>query len=181
MKKFWIPITVFALLGVLFFYALHLMKDGNYSPKDIPSPLIGKALPNFSLPVLQDPKRTVTAESLRGRVYLLNVWASWCVECRVEHPFLNALTQGKLVPIIGLDYKDQAANGLDWLKQLGNPYELVLSDANGRVGIDLGVYGVPETFVIDKQGFIRYKHVGAVSEKVWRETLQPLLHELNAN
>jgi cytochrome c biogenesis protein CcmG/thiol:disulfide interchange protein DsbE len=179
MKKFWIPLTIFAVLGGLFFYALLFMNGGHYSPKEIPSPLIGKTLPAFSLPVLQDPKRTVTTESLRGRAYLLNAWASWCEECVHEHQFLIALARLKAVPIIGLNYKDQQSNALDWLKQLGNPYEFVLVDASGRVGIDLGLYGVPETFVIDKSGVIRYKHVGAVTEEVWREKLQPLLRELN--
>ena len=150
MKKYLVPLTIFAVLGLLLAYGLNL------DPRKIPSPLIGKSLPAFSLTTIADPARKVGRDDLLGRAYLLNVWASWCVACRQEHPFLNELARNKIVPIIGLNYKDKREDALGWLGSLGNPYELSLADIDGRLGIDLGVYGVPETFVIDKQGVIRY-------------------------
>lgn len=179
MKKFIIPIVLIAALGGLLIYALFLMQAGRYSPRDIPSPLVGKSLPHFSLPALHQPKKTITPESLKGRVYLLNVWASWCVACREEHPVLVELSKQKAVPIIGLNYKDKRDDALGWLKQFGDPYEQSLVDADGRVGIDLGVYGVPETFVIDKAGVIRYKQIGPITEQVWSEKLLPLIKQLS--
>ncbi len=179
MKKFIIPLVVLAALGGLFIYALFLMQTGRYSPHDIPSPLIGKSLPAFSLPSLQEPKKIITPDSLRGRVFLLNVWASWCVACREEHPVLVELARQKAVPIVGLNYKDKREDGLGWLKQFGNPYETSIVDADGRAGIDLGVYGVPETFVIDKAGVIRYKQIGPITEDVWAEKLLPLIKQIS--
>ncbi|MBI3898224.1 MAG: DsbE family thiol:disulfide interchange protein [Gammaproteobacteria bacterium] len=179
MKKFLIPIAGFVALGGLFVYALYLMQTGGYNPRDIPSPLIGKPLPAFTLPVLHEPTRTVTPESLHGRAYLLNVWASWCVACRQEHPVLNELAHKKTVLIVGLNYKDQRSDALDWLDNFGNPYDLSLVDATGRTGIELGVYGVPETFVIDKNGIIRYKHIGPVTPESLAQVLLPKLAALN--
>lgn len=179
MKKFAIPIALFGLLGLLLAYALVEMKSGEYSPREIPSPLIGKPLPRFSLPSLDDPKRTVTTADLRGRVYLLNVWASWCVACREEHPLLVALAREQHVPIIGLNYKDERKDALGWLRDFGNPYEMSISDHSGRVGIDLGVYGVPETFLIDKAGIIRKKQIGPITEEAWSEKLLPMMQELS--
>jgi cytochrome c biogenesis protein CcmG, thiol:disulfide interchange protein DsbE len=173
-KKFAVPLAIFVALGVLLWLGLAL------DPKKIPSPLVGKPLPTFSLPTLHDPKKITTPESLRGRVYLLNVWASWCVACRQEHPVLNELARQKAVPIVGLNYKDKREDALAWLTQLGNPYELSIVDLDGRVGIDLGVYGVPETFVIDKEGAIRYKHIGPISGEVWTTTLLPLIRQLSS-
>jgi len=172
MKKFLIPIAVFVVIGLLLAYGLRL------DPKKIPSPLIGKPLPAFALTDLHKPNTTVTSDSLRGKVYLLNVWASWCVACRDEHPLLVELARLKAVPIIGLNYKDKRGDALRWLKGLGNPYDLSLADSDGRIGIELGVYGVPETFVIDRQGVIRYKHIGPISPDAWRDKIAPLLREL---
>ncbi len=174
MKKFLIPIAVFIAIGLLLAYGLSL------DPKKIPSPLVGKPLPAFALADLHKPNQTITSESLRGKVYLLNVWASWCVACREEHPLLVELARTKAVPIIGLNYKDKRNDALRWLEGLGNPYDWSLSDIDGRVGIDLGVYGVPETFVIDKAGVIRYKHIGPISPDAWRDKIAPLLRELNS-
>ena len=143
------------------------------------TPLIGKSLPSFSLPTVSDPARHVSRDDLRGRVYLLSVWASWCVACREEHPLLVDMAQHKLVTIIGLNYKDKREDALQWLGALGNPYELSLADNDGRLGIDLGVYGVPETFVIDKQGVIRYKQIGPMTPEVWEQKLAPLIKELS--
>jgi cytochrome c biogenesis protein CcmG/thiol:disulfide interchange protein DsbE len=178
-KKFIVPIAVFVALGLLLAYAIEKMQSGEYSPRDIPSPLIGKPLPSFDLPNLENPAKHVTKSDLLGRVYLLNVWASWCVACREEHPLLVALSREKRVPIIGLNYKDERADGLRWLQQMGNPYELSVADRDGRVGIDLGVYGVPETFLIDQAGVIRKKQIGPITEKAWKEKLLPMIEELS--
>ena len=172
MKRFLIPIAAFVLLGLLLAYGLKL------DPRKIPSPLVGKPLPAFALPSVAEPKRTIRSDDLRGRVYMLNVWASWCAACRDEHPLLVQLAQSRSVPIIGLNYKDQRADAMKWLAALGDPYELSLSDLDGRAGIELGVYGVPETFVIDKAGVIRYKHIGPLTPEVWQTKLAPLLQEL---
>ena len=174
MKKFLIPILLFAVLGVMLYAGL------SHDPSKIPSPLIDKPLAAFSLATLADPKRQVGGADLRGRVYLLNVWASWCVACRDEHPLLLEMASQKIVPIIGLNYKDQRDDALKWLAELGNPYEMSLSDLDGRVGIDLGVYGVPETFLIDRTGVIRYKHIGPVTREVLQTILLTKIDELKA-
>lgn len=174
MKKFLVPILLFAVLGVTLYAGL------SNDPRKIPSPLIDKPLPNFSLATLTDPKRRIGGADLRGRVYLLNVWASWCVACRDEHPLLLDMARQKIVPIIGLNYKDQRDDALKWLAELGNPYETSLSDLDGRVGIDLGVYGVPETFLIDRAGVIRYKHIGPITPEALQKTLLPRINELKA-
>jgi len=173
MKKYIVPLIIFVSLGLLLAYGLKL------DPRRIPSPLIGKSLPAFSLTTVADPARKVSRDDLHGRVYLLSVWASWCVACREEHPLLNELTSRKAVTIIGLNYKDKREDALRWLGALGNPYELSLSDQDGRLGIDLGVYGVPETFLIDKQGVIRYKQIGPMTPEVWEQKLAPLIKELS--
>lgn len=173
MNKFLIPIGLFAVLGLLLTAGLKL------DPRMIPSPLIDKPLPDFVLPSVAEPKRVVSTKDLHGRAYLLNVWASWCVACRQEHPLLNALAKSGRLTIIGLNYKDQREDALKWLAQLGNPYSLSLADTDGRVGIELGVYGVPETFVIDKTGTIRYKHIGPITEDVLTQKLLPLMQQLS--
>lgn len=175
MKKFLVPLVAFVLLGALLWYGLSL------DPRRIPSPLIGKPLPAFSLPTLAEPSRTLDAQSLRGRVYLLNVWASWCVACRQEHPVLNQIARSGLVPIIGLNYKDKREDALRWLGELGDPYEQSIVDADGRFGIDLGVYGVPETFLIDAAGMIRYKHIGPISPSDFETKLRPKIDEARAS
>lgn len=179
MKKFVIPIALFAVLGALLGYAIYEMQRGEYSPRTIPSPLVGKPLPDFTLPTVADPTRQLGPRQLRGRVYLLNVWASWCAACRDEHPLLNELARGKTVTLIGLNHKDRREDALAWLKQLGNPYETSLSDLDGRLGIELGVYGVPETFVIDQDGVIRYKHIGPLTPAVLEQKLLPLVKQLS--
>jgi len=167
-----LPLALFAVL--LFFLARGLSRD----PREVPSPLIGKPAPALDLPRLDEPSQRVQAAALRGRVWMLNVWASWCTACREEHhTLLNFARQGR-VPIYGLDYKDGAADGQAWLRQFGNPYVASAFDAQGRAGIDWGVYGVPETFVIDAQGVVRYKHVGPLTETVIAERIEPLLKEL---
>lgn len=178
MRKFVVPIAAFALLGLLLAYAIVKMQAGEYAPRNIPSPLVGKPLPAFALPSLAEPEKTITGESLRGRPYLLNVWASWCVACRDEHDVLMALAKEHRVPIIGLNYKDARADAIAWLNKLGDPYVLSIADKPGRFGIDLGVYGVPETFIIDSEGVIRYKHIGPITHKTAAQVLLPELAEL---
>ena len=173
MKKYLVPLIMFVALGLLLAYGLNL------DPRRIPSPLIGKPVPEFDLPSVADPAHKVSRDSLLGRVYLLNVWASWCVACREEHPFLVVLNERKAVPIIGLNYKDNRPDALQWLSTLGNPYETSISDTDGRVGINLGVYGVPETFVIDKKGIIRYKQIGPLTPEAWEKKIKPLIQQLS--
>jgi len=174
MKKFLIPIGLFALLGILLAYGLRL------DPRKIPSPLIDKPLPAFSLPTLQDSKKILGNENFKGKVVLINVWASWCAACKQEHPVLMQMAQEKRVPIIGLNYKDKRADAAAVLKAEGNPYDVNLVDADGRIGLDWGVYGVPETFVIDKQGVIRHKHIGPISPEDWQQKLLPLITQLSS-
>jgi len=172
--KFAIPLALFVALAI--FLAVGLTRD----PREVPSPFIGRAAPAFKLERLHEPQATFGPEEMRGKVWLLNVWASWCVSCRVEHPLLVDLARSKTVPIVGLDYKDKRDDGLRWLDRMGNPYALSAFDVDGRVGIDYGVYGVPETFVIDKQGVIRYKQIGPITPEALERTILPLVRKLNA-
>jgi cytochrome c biogenesis protein CcmG, thiol:disulfide interchange protein DsbE len=172
--KFLIPLGVFVVL--LVFLGVGLKLD----PREVPSPLIGKPAPSFALPRLDAADQTLRRDDLLGKVWVLNVWASWCAPCREEHPLLVDFAKRRLAPVYGLNYKDQRPAGMAFLRQLGNPYEASLFDADGRVGIDYGVYGVPETFVIDKQGIIRFKHIGPLNPDVIRSKIEPLLKELNA-
>ena len=170
--RFLIPLALFLILAG--FLARGLKLD----PREVPSPLIGKPAPAFSLAQLHRPERTLTTQDMRGQVWLLNVWASWCVSCKVEHPLLVDLAKANVVPVIGLAYKDKPEDGLAWLAANGDPYRLSIVDRDGRVGIDFGVYGVPETFVIDKSGVIRYKQIGPLTADALRQTILPLVREL---
>lgn len=172
MKKAMIPLVVFAILVA--FLAIGLTRD----PREVPSPLINKPAPAFSTQHLQTPDRPFAAKDMLGQVWLLNVWASWCVACRQEHPILMEFAKTKTLPIVGLDYKDQASEGLKWLARFGNPYDYTVTDQDGRIGIDYGVYGVPESFLIDKAGVIRYKQIGPVTEEALRDKILPLIREL---
>jgi len=174
MKRYLLPLLVFVVL--LGFLAAGL----SLKPREVPSPLIDKPAPAFSLPVLATPDERLSLQDMRGKVWLLNVWASWCVACRVEHPLLVELSGKGVVPIYGLNYKDKRDDALGWLAKFGNPYVASLSDAEGLVGIDYGVYGVPETFVIDKNGMIRMKHIGPVTPEVLRDDILPLVKRLEA-
>jgi cytochrome c biogenesis protein CcmG/thiol:disulfide interchange protein DsbE len=171
MMRFW-PFVIFVVLAVFLYVGLSL------DPHEVPSPLINKPAPAFVLPQLYDPVKRFSSQDMKGQVWLLNVWASWCVSCREEHPVLMSLASQNIVPIYGLDYKDKNADGEAWLRNGGDPYTLVLTDADGRVGIDYGVYGVPETYLIDKQGVIRYKQIGAITHQNLREKILPLIAEL---
>lgn len=172
MTKYLLPFAIFLILAVFLGRGLKL------DPKEVPSPLIGKPAPAFALPRLEDPASNMSAADMKGKVWLLNVWASWCVACRDEHPILVEFARSGLVPIYGLNYKDQLPDAKRWLEQFGNPYTGSIVDADGRVGIDYGVYGVPETFVIDKEGVIRYKQIGPVTTKALEEKIVPLIKQL---
>ncbi|HQR21023.1 MAG TPA: DsbE family thiol:disulfide interchange protein [Burkholderiaceae bacterium] len=165
-------------LGVFLVVSVFLLRGLWLNPREVPSPFIDKAAPMFSLPQLGQPEAKFSPADMKGQVWLLNVWASWCVACRQEHPLLVELSRKKAVPIIGLNYKDKPEAAAGWLAQWGNPYDLSVKDADGRIGIEYGVYGVPETFVIDKTGVIRFKQIGPITEEVWQTKLLPLLEQL---
>ncbi len=173
MKRFLIPLGLFLAMAVFLGMGLKL------NPREVPSPLIDKPAPDFALPSLAAPDKTITRADMLGKVWLLNVWASWCVSCRQEHPVLVDFAQRKQVALIGLNYKDERNDGLAWLQAGGDPYDASLFDHDGRTGINFGVYGVPETFVIDKQGVIRHKHTGPLTPQALRDTIEPLLRKLN--
>jgi cytochrome c biogenesis protein CcmG/thiol:disulfide interchange protein DsbE len=172
MKKYALPLVIF--LVIVGFLAVGLKLD----PREVPSPYIGKAAPDFRVPKLHEPDATISPADMNGRVWLLNVWASWCVSCRAEHEVVTRLARTGEVPVIGLNYKDEREDAIGWLKRLGNPYEASAFDLKGDVGIDWGVYGVPETFVIDQQGVVRHKHIGPITEKSVSETILPLVRKL---
>lgn len=170
--RFLIPLGVFAVMVLFLGIGLTL------NPREVPSPLIGKPAPTFQLSRVADAGQTLSPEDFKGQVALINVWASWCVSCRQEHPVLLQLARQNVVPIYGLNYKDQREAAQGWLNQHGNPYVASAFDADGRVGINWGVYGVPETFVIDKAGLIRHKHTGPVTPESLEQELLPLVRQL---
>ena len=172
-KRFLWPLGIFLIL--LVFLGIGLRRD----PQEIPSPFIGKAAPTFMLTQLESPQKSFSPRDMQGQVWLLNVWASWCTSCREEHPELLAFAKQAGVPIVGLNYKDSRNDGQRWLSRFGNPYQVSAFDSDGRVGIDYGVYGVPETFVIDKHGVVRLKHTGPITPEVIRGKLLPLLKALS--
>ena len=172
-KRFWMFVPLLAFLGLAIFLYAGIGKD----PSVIPSPLIGKPVPAFSLPQLKQQQRLVTREDLLGQPFVLNVWASWCYACRIEHPLWNELNRSGQFPLVGLNWKDPTQDALRWLNQFGDPYQLSIADLEGKFAIDLGVYGAPETFVIDAEGNIAFKHVGPVNETIIRENILPLLQK----
>jgi cytochrome c biogenesis protein CcmG, thiol:disulfide interchange protein DsbE len=166
-----IPLIIFAILAGFFLRGLSL------NPNDMPSALLDKPVPKFLLPRLENLQETRDESLLKGTITLLNVWATWCETCRAEHIFLNELKkQG--VRIIGIDYKDNHADALRWISQLGNPYEDIIVDEAGHLGLDLGVFGAPETYIVDSQGIIRYKHIGDLNQKVWDDIIKPIIAKL---
>ncbi|MDD4881358.1 MAG: DsbE family thiol:disulfide interchange protein [Gallionellaceae bacterium] len=170
--KRWLPLIIFAALGGFFYIGLHL------DPREVPSPFIGKPAPAFTLPVIGQPGVTFSPEQNKGKVWLLNVWAPWCVACRQEHGALMQLAQAG-VPIYGLNWKDKDREAEALMARQGSPYAAVAEDLDGRVGIDYGVTGTPETFVIDKTGIIRMKHIGPINADNWQAKFEPLLKELS--
>ena len=180
-KLLFVPLGLFLLLAIAIAVVLIRGRD----PHEIPSPLINKVAPAFQLPQLHEPRKTLSAQDMRGKVWLLNFWGTWCIACREEHPLLLDYAKENAVPIVGVDYKyssdnsDERAAAVQLLAQLGNPYSLTVYDDNGRVSIDYGVYGAPESFLIDKQGVIRFKQIGPITEEVWRKSIVPLARQLN--
>ena len=173
MSRFLLPLALF--VGLVIFLAIGLRRD----PHEVPSPLINKPAPAFQLPQLHEQAKTFSPQEMRGKVWLLNVWASWCISCREEHPVLLALARSGEVLLYGLNYKDQRNDAIAWLDELGNPYLVSAADLDGRVGIDYGVYGAPETYLIDRDGVIRFKHIGPLTPEVIQGTLLPLARNLN--
>ncbi len=174
MKRFLLPLVIFLVMVGFLFIGLNL------DPREVPSPLVGKPAPQFSLPRLDNPEQVFSGKDMLGKVWLLNVWASWCGACKEEHPLLVSLAKTGFVPVVGMDYKDTRDEALQWLAQGGNPYMTTIMDVDGRVGINYGVYGVPETYVIDKKGIIAYKKTGPITMQSLREVIVPLVKKLQA-
>ena len=172
MNRFILPLGIFLVLAVFLGVGLRL------NPREVPSPLVDKPVPPFSLAQLAQPEMQFSQKDMLGQVWLLNVWASWCVSCREEHPLLVDLARSRVVPVVGLNYKDKPLEAKAWLKQFGDPYMLSVMDQDGRVGIDYGVYGVPETFVIDRTGVVRYKQIGPVTREALEGKILPLVRQL---
>jgi len=170
--KYLLPLAVFGVLVWFLGQGLYL------NPREVPSPLVNKPAPVFSVADLHRPELQFASEQMKGKVWILNVWASWCRACRDEHPLFVELGRKGIVPIVGLNYKDQRGDALEWLRALGDPYVASAYDVDGRVGMDYGVYGVPETYVIDKQGIIRYKHTGPVTAQSLQTRVLTLVKEL---
>ena len=173
MWKRWLPFFIFAALALLLFVGIRLNQVRD--PDAIPSPLIGKPVPAFALPSLHDLSRIVRSEELRGTPYLLNVWGSWCGECRVEHPVIDALSRSGRLRVIGYNYKDAPDDAKRWLQRFGDPYALILADETGRSAIDFGIYGAPETFLVDADGVVRFKQVGALTPQIIERDILPLV------
>jgi len=171
-RAVWV-IAAFVALVALLAVGLRL------NPREVPSPLIGKPAPAFELPLLQEPDKRFSQKDMLGRVWIMNVWASWCPPCLVEHPVVTQLARSGVAPVVGLNYKDARDDALPWLRRNGNPYQLIVADVDGRIGIDYGVYGVPETYVIDQKGLIRFKHIGPLTPDVVQKKVAPLVKELD--
>ena len=172
----WLPLAVFAALAMLLAAGVWMSRQPDRDA--LPSPLIGKSAPDFALPVLHEPGRVVTLDDLRGAPFVMNVWGSWCPECRVEHPVLTRFAETRRVRVVGYNWNDEPADAMRWLEQFGNPYWLVLADREGGTAIDWGIYGAPETFLVDAAGIVRWKHVGAMDETIVREGLLPAIDAL---
>ncbi len=172
MTRYLLPFGVFIILVILLGVGLKL------DPKKVPSPLIEKTAPHFELPQLHNASQTFAPKDYLGKVWVLNVWASWCVSCRAEHEIITELANMKLVDVVGLDHKDEPSEGRRWLQHFGDPYKLSVIDLDGRAGIDWGVYGVPETFIIGKDGLIKYKHIGPVTAESLHNEIVPTIKAL---
>ncbi len=173
MKRYLIPLAIFIVLAGFLAVGLKL------NPREVPSPLIGKPAPAFALAQLAEPAPPFSAAQMQGQVWVLNVWASWCVPCLAEHPLVTQLARTPGVNLVGLNYKDKPEDAKAWLARHGNPYPIIAVDRDGRVGIDYGVYGVPETFIIDREGVIRHKQIGPITPEALRDKILPLLKKLN--
>jgi len=170
--KRWLPLVLFLILVGFFAKGLFL------NPREVPSPFIGRTAPAFTLPLVEDPSKTFSPADLKGQVWVLNVWAPWCVSCRQEHPVLMQVAQSGRVPLVGLNWKDKQREARDLLRRTGSPYVAVPEDLDGKVGINYGVTGTPETYLIDQAGIVRMKHIGPISPEVWQDKFDPKLKEL---
>ena len=173
MRVAWV-VAIFLALVALLAAGLRL------NPREVPSPLIGKPAPPFELPLLGAPDKSFSQKDMLGKVWILNVWASWCAPCLVEHPVITQLSKAGPAPVVGLNYKDAREDALPWLKRNGDPFYVSVYDGAGRIAIDYGVYGVPETYVIDRRGVIRYKHIGPLTRDIAQKEVEPLVRELGA-
>ncbi len=171
--RFILPLMAFLVMVI--FLGIGLKLD----PHDVPSPLINKPAPVFTLPQLHEPQKTFSPADMKGKVWLLNVWASWCVSCRQEHVYLTEFARNGSMNLMGLNYKDEPAAAMQWLERLGNPYKISISDIDGMAGLDWGVYGIPETFIIDKKGIVRHKQTGPVDPTILQTIIMPLIEQLN--
>ena len=171
--RFWLVIAGFLVLVGLLAFGLRL------DPREVPSPLIGKPAPAFELPLLQQPDKTFSQKDMLGTGWVMNVWASWCPPCLVEHPVVSELARSGIAPVVGMNYKDAREDALPWLKRNGDPFKVIVYDAAGRIAIDYGVYGVPETYVIDRNGVIRYKRVGPLTPEILQKKVRQLIEELS--
>ena len=176
--KLFLPLIAFAIVAGFFFVTVNRIGEGEYSPQDLPSALLNRSFPAFSLPQLEQLDKTVEQSDLLGHIALVNVWATWCPSCHVEHPYLNYLASQQGVVIYGVNYKDKADLAQRWLADKGNPYRFNVFDQQGRLGLDMGVTGAPETYVIDHRGFVRMRFQGPLNESVWQEKFKPLLEQL---
>lgn len=176
--KLFIPLVVFVVVAGFFFTTLLRIDQGEYSPQDLPSALVNKPFPEFTLTTLKGDGAKVSQADMLGSIALVNVWATWCPSCHVEHPYLNYLAAEQGITIYGVNYKDKAELARRWLAQKGNPYRFNIFDPKGRLGLDMGVTGAPETYVIDHRGFVRMRHQGPVNESVWADKIQPLISQL---
>ena len=172
--KRWLPLVLFVVLVGFFAKGLFL------NPREVPSPFIGRTAPAFTLPLVGDASASFSPADMKGKVWMLNVWAPWCVSCRQEHPILMQIAEGGRIPIVGLNWKDKAREAEVLLARIGSPYVAVPEDLDGRVGIDYGVTGTPETYLIDQTGIVRLKHIGPISPEVWKDKFEPKLKELGA-
>lgn len=166
------PIITFIILVFFFWFALD--KD----PTKLNSNLIDKPVPEFKLPALENPEIVYTPDSLPDELFLLNIWGSWCGPCHIEHPYLMKFAQQYEVPIVGVNYKDKTLDGLEFIESKGNPYSMIIADQEGQFGIDLGVYGAPETFIVDAVGNIRFRYVGVIDDRVWETKIQPAVEAI---
>lgn len=178
--KLFLPLIAFVVVAVFFYVMVNKIDQGEYSPQDLPSALVNKTFPAFSLAKLEQLETVVSQEDLLGQIALINVWATWCPSCHVEHGYLNYLSTELGVTIFGVNYKDKAGLAKEWLEKKGNPYRFTIFDPEGRLGLDMGVTGAPETYVIDHRGFVRMRYQGPLSESVWQEKFKPLMDQLKA-
>lgn len=178
--KLFLPLALVVILGVLFYSVVTRIGSGEYQPEALPSALVNHLFPSFTLPQLEDSQQQITEQSLQGEIAIVNVWATWCPSCHAEHGYLNSLAQAGVIKIVGINYKDTSGAAQHWLQEKGNPYVFNIFDQYGQLGLDLGVTGAPETFLIDHRGFVRLRYQGPLNEKIWQQKFRPVVEQLRA-